>query len=164
MTESVGAPKQESSSQTDSVSGLYRSLVQQKIHQDQLLWSRVGIAHAVEAGVLAGGFALHFGWGLSFLGGWLLVCGGLLMLFLFFLIIGDYADMKVNDGILDKLARRLLPAEVKGQPVRWTDEDSWHRRHLHLHGHHLIYSSIILFVVLDFVSGILLLLRPSIFG
>jgi len=138
-------------------------LVQQKIHQDQLLWSRVGIAHAVEAGVLAGGFALHFVWGLSFFGGGLLVCGGLLMLFLFFLILGDYADMKVNDRILDELARRLLPAEVKG-PVRWTDEDVPHRRHRHLRGHYLIYCGIILFVVLDFVSGILLLLRPSIFG
>ncbi len=169
MTESVGAPKQESSGQTDSVSGLYRSLVQQKIHQDQLLWSRVGIAHAVEAGVLSGGFALHLAWGLSFLGGWLLVCGGLLMLFLFFLIKGDYADMEVNDGILRELARRLLPAEVlkvkevKG-PVRWIDEKIWYREHLHLRGHYLIYCSIILFVVLDFVSGILLLLRPSIFG
>ena len=149
---------------TDSISGLYQSLVQHKIHQDQLLWSRVQIVHAVQVGVLAGGFALHFAWGHSFLGGWLLVSGGLLTLFLFFLTLGDYADMKVNEDIMKELAERLLPSDMKDEKkkIRWTDEEVWHRRFLH--GHNMIYASIILFVVVDFISGACLLLRPSIFG
>lgn len=150
-----------SSGQTDSISGLYQSLVQHKIHQDQLLWSRVQIVHAVQVGVLAGGFALHFAWGHSFLGGWLLVSGGLLTLFMFFLLIGDYADMKVNESIMDELAKKLLPTYIKG-PVRWTDREVPHRRFVP--GHYMIYASIILFVVVDFISGACLLLRPSIFG
>ncbi|TET41094.1 MAG: hypothetical protein E3J66_05860 [Dehalococcoidia bacterium] len=72
------------------------------------------IIHAIQVGVLAGGFALHFAWGNSSLGGWLLVCGGLLTLFLFFLVIGDYADMKVNEDIMDKLAKKLLPPDIEG--------------------------------------------------
>jgi len=123
----------------------------------------VQIVHAIQAGVLSGGFALHFAWGNSSLGGWLLVGGGLLTLFLLFLVIGDYADMKVNADIMDKLAKRLLPSDMKdeGKEIGWTGKrilPKW------LSGHYMIYGSIILFIVVDFVSGVCLLCRPSIFG
>jgi len=149
------------SAQTNDISGLYQSLVQHKIHQDQLLWSRIQIVHAVQVGVLGGGFALHSVWGHSFLGGWLLVIGGLLTLVLYFLIVGDYADMKVNESIMKGLAERLLPSDIEGE-VRWTDEKVPHRRLLS--GHRLIYGMVILFISVDFILGICLLCRPSIFG
>jgi len=153
-----------SSAQTNDISGLYQALVQHKIHQDQLLWSRVQIIHAIQVGVLAGGFALHFAWGNSSLGGWLLVCGGLLTLFLFFLVIGDYADMKVNEDIMKGLAERLLPSDMKDEEkeIRWTGKRVLPGRFLS--GHYMIYGSMILFIVVDFVSGVCLLCRPSIFG
>lgn len=149
------------STQTNDISGLYQSLVQHRIHQDQLLWSRVQILHAIQAAVLAGGFALHFAWGNSLLGGWVLVSGGLLTLCMFFLVLGDYADMKVNAPIMDELARRLLPPHIKG-PIRWTDETVLHRRLVP--GHYMIYASIILLMVVDFITGACLLCRPSILG
>ena len=154
------------SAQTNDISGLYQSLVQHKIHQDQLLWSRIQIVHAVQVGVLGGGFALHSVWGHSFLGGWLLVIGGLLTLVLYFLIVGDYADMKVNESIMDKLAKKLLPWDMKGEEIRWTDRDVPPRSCLPgwLPGHRLIYGMVILFISVDFILGICLLCRPSIFG
>ena len=153
------------SARTNAISGLYQALVQHKIHQDQLLWSRIQIVHAVQVGVLGGGFALH-SWGHSFLGGWLLVIGGLLTLVLYFLIVGDYADMKVNESIMDKLAKKLLPRGMKGKAIRWTDRDVWPRKRLPgwLSGHRLIYGMVILFISGDFILGICLLCRPSIFG
>jgi len=153
-----------SSAQTNDISGLYQALVQHKIHQDQLLWSRIQIVHAVQVGVLGGGFALH-SWGHSFLGGWLLVIGGLLTLALYFLIIGDYADMKVNESIMKRLAEKLLPPDIGGE-VRWTDRNILYRRCVPkwLPGHRLIYGMVILFISVDFILGICLLCRPSIFG
>ena len=147
------------SAQTNDISGLYQALVQHKIHQDQLLWSRIQIVNAIQVGVLAGGFALHSG-GHSFWGGWLLVIGGLLTLVLYFLIIGDYADMKVNEKIMKRLAEKLLPPDIGGE-VRWTGKrclPKW------LPGHYMIYCMVILFISADFILGICLLCRPSIFG
>ena len=132
---------------------MYQSLIQHRIHQDRLLWSRVQTVHAVEAGILAGAFALNFGWKNPFFAGLLLIIGGVLTLFLFFLVKRDYADHMVNAKIMDKLAERLLPSNMKENNfgVRWTAK----RRGLL--GHHMIYTSIIGFTVLDFVWGICLL-------
>ncbi len=139
---------------------MYQSLVQHRIHQDRLLWSRVQTVHAVEAGILAGGFYLAFIWENPFSAGLLLIIGGVLTLFLFLLIKGDYADHMVNADIMDKLAKRLLPFDmkVKNLKVRWAAE----RRGLR--GHHMIYISIITFTAVDFVWGISLLCRPTISG
>ncbi len=145
-----------STNQTDNrLCCLYQSLVQHRIHQDQLIWSRVQIIHAVEAGILAGGYALNSIWENPLFAGLLLIIGGVLTLFLFFLVKRDYADHMVNATIVDELAERLLPSDMKEQnlTVRWTAE----RRGLR--GHHMIYTSVIGFTVLDFVLGIYLL-RP----
>ena len=150
------------SAQTSEISGLYQALVQHRIHQDQLLWSRVQIIHAIQAAVLAGGFALHFAPVSSLLGGSLIVIGGLLTLGMFFLVVGDYADMKVNVRIMNKLAGRLLPRNIPG-PIRWTDETVLHRRWF-VRGTYIIYASILVVIVMDFVVGAFLLCRPSIFG
>ena len=149
------------SAPTNHIAGLYQSLVQHKIHQDQLLWSRIQIVHAIQVGALAGGFALHLAWHNSFLGGLALIGGGLLTLFLFFLVLGDYADMEVNEPIMKDLARRLLPFGTKGE-VRWTDRSVLYRRVLP--GHYMIYAGLILFMTADFVLGACLLCKPSIFG
>ncbi|MBA7697686.1 hypothetical protein ES703_106354 [subsurface metagenome] len=73
--------------------------------------------------------------------------------------------MKVNADIMDKLAKRLLPSDMKDEgkekEIGWTGKrilPKW------LSGHYMIYGSIILFIVVDFVSGVCLLCRPSIFG
>ncbi len=152
-----------SSGQTDSISGLYQSLVQHKIHQDQLLWSRIQTVSAIQVGVIGGGFAIHSAWKDLPLGGGLLVIGGLLTLVLFYLIIGDYADMEVNDDIMKRLAERLLPSDLKdeGKEIKWTGKrilPSW------LSGHRMIYSMVILFISVDFILGICLLCRLSMFG
>ncbi len=132
---------------------MYQSLIQHRIHQDRLLWSRVQTVHAVEAGILAGAFALNFGWKNPFFAGLLLIIGGVLTLFLFFLVKRDYADHMVNAKIMDKLAERLLPFDMKlnNFKVRWAAK----RRGLR--GHHMIYGSIITFTAVDFVWGICLL-------
>lgn len=143
---------------SDRVCCLYQSLVQHRIHQDQLLWSRVQIVHAVQAGVLAGAFALNFAWHYSFFAGLLLVIGGLLTFLLFFLVKRDYADHIVNADIMDKLAKRLLPFDMKNGKVKWTAKRRF------LRGHQMIYCSIIGFTVLDFVLGVSLLCSSSIFG
>lgn len=147
--------------QTNDISGLYQSLVLHKIHQDNLLWSRVQILTAIQVGILGGGFALHFAWEYSVLAGSILVGGGLLTLFMFFLVLGDYADMKVNDAIMNDLAKRLLPSGIKGA-VRWTDDMVWHRRFKFWHirfppGHYMIYGGIIIILLADFVSGVCIL-------
>ncbi len=150
--------------QANGISGLYQSLVQHKIHQDQLLWSRIQILHALQAAVLAGGFALHYTWEASNFGGVLLLCGGVLTLVLFFLVLGDWADMKVNEGIMEELARRLLPVGMKNKVIRWTDRDVWHRKRRCVEGHYMIYGALILFMMVDFVVGLCLLIKPSMFG
>lgn len=154
------------SARTSEISGLYQALVQHRIHQDQLLWSRVQIIHAIQAGALAGGFALHFAWESSLLGGLVMVGGGLLTLGIFVLVVADYADMKVNVHIMDKLAKRLLPCAIQAiqGPIRWTDETVLNRKSVFARGHYIIYASIIVVVVMDFVLGAFLLFRPSIFG
>ena len=144
------------------ISGLYQSLVQHKIHQDQLLWSRIQTLHAIQVAVIGGGFATHFYYDNSLLGGWWLVIGGVVALFMLFLVLGDYADMKVNAAIMKDLARRLLPSPLLG-PVKWVDDTVWLRRH-HVRGHHLIYASIVMIILVDFVVGALMLCRPSILG
>ena len=132
---------------------MYQSLVQHRIHQDRLLWSRVQTVHAVEAGILAGGFALAVIRQYLFSAGLLLIIGGVLTLFLFLMIKRDYADHMVNADIMRELAERLLPSDMKVQnfKVRWAAK----RRGLL--GHHMIYISIIGFTALDFVWGISLL-------
>lgn len=142
------------------ISGLYQSLVQHKIHQDQLLWNRVQTVYALQAALLSSGFALH-SWDQSVVGGSLLVFAGLATLCLLFLIIGDYADMKVNEPIMNKLAKRLLCTSGILDKIEWTDRTVWHRKLVR--GHHLIYSIMVVFIVLDFVLGVCLLSRPSIF-
>ena len=151
------------SARTSAVSGLYQALVQHRIHQDQLLWSRVQIIHAIQAAVLAGGFTLHFAQESSLLGGSLVVIGGLLTIGMFVLVVADYADMKVNVPIMDELARRLLPRNIPGE-IKWTDETVLNRKSVFARGHYIIYASIIVVIVMDFVVGAFLLCRPSIFG
>jgi len=80
---------------------------------------------------------------------------------MFFLVVGDYADMKVNVPIMDELARRLLPRNIQG-PISWTDREALHRRFFP--GHYIVYASILVVMVVDFVLGASLLCRPSIFG
>ena len=144
------------------ISGLYEALVQHKIHQDQFLWSRIQTLHALQVAVIGGGFAAHYSWENSLLGGLFLVSGGVVSLIMFFLVIGDYADMKVNQPIMEELARRLLPSPLLG-PVRWVDETVWHRKFL-VGGHYMIYAYIVLLISVDFVLGVLMLCRPCIFG
>ena len=150
------------SAQTNDISGLYQSLVQHKIHQDQLLWSRIQTLHALQVAVIGGGFTAHFSWENSLLGGLFLVIGGAVALWMLFLVIGDYADMKVNESIMEELARRLLPWSVQG-PVKWVDETVWHRKHL-VRGHSTIYAYIVILSLADFVAGALMLCKPCIFG
>lgn len=156
--------------ESHDISGLYQSLVQHKIHQDQLLWNRIQTLHAIQVAVIGGGFAAHFYYGNSLLGGWWLVIGGAMALFMLFLVIGDYADMKVNETIMKKLASSLLPSFVQDPvsdqgplAVKWVDDRVWLRRH-HVRGHHLIYASIVMIILVDFVVGALMLCRPSILG
>ncbi len=148
--------------QSHDISGLYQSLVQHKIHQDQLLWSRIQTLHAIQVAVIGGGYHAHFAWDNSILGGWWLDIGGVVALFTLFLVIGDYADMKVNQSIMEELARRLLPFPLLG-PVKWVDDTVWLRRH-HVRGHYLIYAGIVMIILVDFVVGALMLCRPSILG
>ena len=152
------------------ISGLYEALVQHKIHQDQFLWSRIQTLHALQVAVIGGGFAAHYSWENSLLGGLFLVSGGVVSLIMFFLVIGDYADMKVNEPIMKKLASSLLPSFVQDPvsdqdplAVKWVDDRVWLRRH-HVRGHHLIYASIVMIILVDFVVGALMLCRPSILG
>ena len=156
--------------ESHDISGLYQSLVQHKIHQDQLLWSRIQTLHAIQVAVIGGGFAAHFSWGNSLLGGWWLVMGGAVALFILCLVLGDYADMEVNESIMKKLAKRLLPSfvqdPVSDQPpleVEWVDEKGGLRAY-HVRGHYLIYASIVIIILVDFVVGALMLCRPSILG
>ena len=156
--------------ESHDISGLYQSLVQHKIHQDQLLWSRIQTLHAIQVAVIGGGFAAHFSWHNSLLGGWWLVMGGGVALFILCLVLGDYADMEVNESIMKKLAKRLLPSFVQDpvsnqEPleVKWVDITSWLRTH-HVRGHYLIYASIVIIILVDFVVGALMLCRPSILG
>jgi len=116
----------------------------------------------MQAAVIGGGFAAHFAWENSLLGGWWLVIGGVVALFMLLLVLGDYADMKVNNYIMEELARKLLPSDIQG-PVKWVDEKVWHRRHL-TRGHYLIYASIVILILVDFVVGTLMLCRPCTLG
>ena len=145
-----------------NISGLYQSLMQHKIHQDQLLWNRIQTLHAIQAAVIGGGFTAHYYWHNSLLGGWCLVIGGVVTLILLLLVLGDYADMKVNESIMKELARRLLPSSIRG-PVKWVDETVWYRKHF-VRGHYMIYATIVLLILVDFVAGALMLCRPSILG
>ncbi len=144
------------------ISGLYQALVQHKIHQDQFLWSRIQTLHALQVAVIGGGFAAHFSWGNSLLGGSFLVFGGVVSLIMFFLVIGDYADMKVNEETMKDLASILLPFSVTG-PVKWVDDTVWYRKYL-ARGHYMIYAYIVMLILVDFVLGVLMLCRPCIFG
>ena len=143
------------------ISGLYQSLVQQKIHQDQLLWSRIQTLQALQAAVIGGGFAAHFSWDNSLLGGWWLVIGGVVSLCILFLVLGDYADMKINDSLMKELAGKLLPSHPQGS-VQWVDEKVWHRSKVR--GHYMIYAIIVVLILVDFVVGALMLCGPSILG
>ena len=145
----------------NDVSGLYQALVQHKIHQDQLLWSRIQTINAIQGGFILLTCYFYFVWepSLPLLGGWLLIGAGVLTGLLFFIILGDYADMKVNDTIMNRLANRLLRQLGIAGKVNWTDEHVWHRSFLRglFKGHHMVYVMVIMFVALDFVFGTLLL-------
>ena len=147
--------------ESHDISGLYQSLVQHKIHQDQFLWSRIQTLHALQVAVIGGGFAAHFSWGNSLLSGSFLVSGGVVSLIMFFLVIGDYADMKVNEETMKDLASSLLPPFVKAP--RWVDDTVWYRKYL-VRGHHMIYAYIVMLILVDFVLGVLMFCRPGIFG
>ena len=155
--------------ESHDISGLYQSLVQHKIHQDQFLWSRIQTLHVLQVAVIGGGFTAHFFWENSLLGGLFLVIGGAVALWMLFLVIGDYADMKVNETIMKKLASSLLPSFVQDPvsdqdplEVKWVDDKVWHRNHL-VRGHSTIYAYIVILSLADFVAGALMLCKPCIF-
>lgn len=135
--------------------GLYQALTEHRIHQDQLLWSRVQTLHLIQAGILGGSFALRFSSSIPVFGGILLILGGFLTFFLFLITRYDYLDQKVNQPLMDELAERLLPQDMRSKyKVRWTAERAF------LPGHCVFSFIIVGFIAVDLILGVAFLIRP----
>ncbi|OGO24356.1 MAG: hypothetical protein A2Z28_06520 [Chloroflexi bacterium RBG_16_51_9] len=139
----------------DNICSLYQVLVQHRIYEGSLFWSRVQTLHAVQAGILAAGFTFRFAWSIRYFDGLILILGGALTLFLFFVVVMTYNDYAVNRDTIDELVKRILPDDMKQYKVRWSAE------RVVLSGHCVFYGIIIAFIILDFVLGMLFLGNPN---
>lgn len=90
-------------------SGLYRALISHQTHQDRLLWSRVQLLIAVQAGVLVAGFSLREYWQ----GTIIMILGAVFTFGVYSLMLKDEADRDINQLLMDKLAERLVPKDIK---------------------------------------------------
>lgn len=90
-------------------SGFYAALLSHALHQDALLWSRTQLLTAVQAAILASSYALRTTW----LALALLTMGAVLTVLIAILVEKDQRDRDVNQHILDALADRLLPGDLK---------------------------------------------------
>ena len=148
-TEKPDAPAPENA---ESDSGLYRALLSHYVHQDRLLWSRVQLLIAIQGAVLAGSYSLRDHW-LAF---GILLAGSVITILLILLVEKDQRDRDMNLGIMDILGHRLLPADLREQPILMTS--SWIIR-----GRWLLRIVLWAFVVLDVILFVLYLCNPGLF-
>ena len=120
----MATPPENHESQTSrSESALFSALLSHSAHQDSLLWSRVQLLVAVQGAVLAGSYALRGG----FLPPLMLVTGAVLTGLIIALVEKDRLDRDGNRPLIDALAMRLLPADLReshgfrfsAEPPKW---------------------------------------------
>lgn len=92
-------------------SSLYEALMAHVIHQDQLTWSIYQLLIALQGGVLVSGYALRDRW-LSWA---ILFAGAIITIRLLALAEKNQLDRDVNREVMDLLAERILPNEIKKQ-------------------------------------------------
>lgn len=95
-------------------SGIYNALVSQYIHCDQLFWSRTQIILAVQGAGLIGGYNLRYSW-LSFA---IMIGTFLITLIVWFIILRDIGNSRVNQNLMDKLANKIFNYAGPGQVVQ----------------------------------------------
>ncbi len=142
-----------------SAVGLYRALVQHKIYENRLQWSMVQTLYAIQAGVLAGAFALKYaGWAVpDYFGGLLLILGGSLTLALLAIVLRANKDQAVNDDIIDQLKYDLLKESniqedgefrrTEERRIRWTAE------RFCLRSNKIFCLIMVVFAIIDFTLG-----------
>jgi hypothetical protein len=120
----------------------YQILIQHKQYIDKLFWSRVQILNLIQAGILAGSYALRD----KYLEIWpsypvlsigILVTGIILTIILLLVARLDWRDSQRNDAILYSLGDRL--------GIRWTAE----RGRFEPRGHRLFFFAFGLFLTID---------------
>ncbi len=91
-----------------SPDALYSALISMKIHQDNLLWSRVQILIAIQGAVITGSYFLRTTW-ISYL---LLLNGIFLTILLIFLVSKDQNDRDSNNDLVNELGIKLIPKDI----------------------------------------------------
>lgn len=107
------------------MNGLYRALMAHRIHQDRLMWSRVQLLSALQAAAFAGSWAIKES---SWFAAAVMLIAAILTWMVYALIWKDGNDSKVNQSLMDELAKKIvddskitLPAGVNSDlPVRFT--------------------------------------------
>lgn len=158
-----GAPVKPSAGSSQDAT-LYTAILRHYLHQDAMMWSRVQLLIAIQAGVLAGSVGLR---GNSRLAAAVLLLGASFTLLIFWLVLKDELDRDVNLPLLDALARRLTDVEAfKGlnldhdTPIRLAAKRRpWY---VPLRGRAILRVSIIVLLVSDVGLALAYLTAPSI--
>lgn len=130
---------------------LYTAVLRHYLHQDAMLWSRVQLLIAIQAGVLGGSTALRSN---SDLAASLLILGAFFTTLLLLLARKDELDRDVNVPLLDALGQRILAQmPLEGvvldpkAPIRLTaGKRPWH---VPFRGRTILWLTIALLLVLD---------------
>jgi hypothetical protein len=147
-------PEPRNTDQGPSVdSGFFRALMAYYIHQNQLMWSRVQILIAIQAGVLGGAYTLRK---LVVIDVVMLVFGALLTVFLLFMMRRDEQIRDANIGLLESMARSF-----SGTPFQLRPPPSGPAR---FRASVISRFAFYLFIVVDIVVALLLVFRPDVFG
>ena len=122
---------------------LYQILQAHRQHAERVFWSRIQTLHAIQAGVLAGGFyLLTREWNNLAIATFSL--GAILTLFLGLLARNDWSDAKVNRQTMCRLSNELKFKRTAGRYL-------WGR----LRSHYIMLLIIIGFLVGDIVLAIM---------
>ena len=157
----TATPRTPSGSSQDAT--LYAAVLRHYLHQDAILWSRVQVLLAIQAGVLAGAVALRTN---AFVAAAVLLLGAFFTLLLLLLGLKDELDRDINLPLLDALARRITAAAPFPDlaldlrtPIRMASpRRPWH---VPLRGRTILRFSLILLMVLDVALAWGFLTDPS---
>ena len=131
---------------------LYQALMAHTIHQDSLLWGRVGVLIAIQGAVLIAGYKLKPGWAAMAV----MIFGALLTFCVYLLVLMCNRDKKVNWILMDKIAEDLVSGSLAQRTdlpdkedlyVRFSsDEPKWRNC---FPAYFLLKGVLILFIIVD---------------
>jgi len=145
---------------------VYRALMAHRIHQDELLWSRVQTLIAVQGAILTGSYLVRSYW----LGPLIAFAGALLTSFIGLLLCWDDQDQKVNQSLMDELAKEWAVGSSKTYPglpdldglyIRFTARPVG-LRHI-LGGRRIIHVVVVGLIGVDLMMGLLYCVCPCAF-